>query len=529
MQTNINFNPNPNPNPNDKEYFDILKMIQKNYKKYNKIKKINKEQLSYKSKNPRQHEINVQLFHLYDYLHQEFNNFKTLTYSSCFKHKLVRIDKNNPVIDPNLLKSSYIPSKIKNYIMENASILLEYYCSIGNERTVKINFIIFNNNSYELNNIKKKSASYFKNCVLKIYIWLKILSKYSNKECGKNLECFIYFTPFKRKLPHSYASQNDKNDKNNINDKYVNRVHDNNDSDDSDDPYTVYTAGKGETIDKTFKPYHVNGGVSDVCQKNGQIIVYRREEWFKVFVHETMHNYGLDFSNLDISSANKKLMSIFSIQKDIKIFESYCEIWARIMNVFFESYFETNEHSKLLFMPTSTRKNIINRIHKHNYNSTKKYLSTHDNIKDIKYKFLDIFYDNIQHESIFSIFQCVKILNFMGLDYDIITNVNDSNYITVHKLYKENTNVFAYYIIVSILISNFNNFILWCIDNNINLFNFKKDSKAIDSFVMFIYKNYKNSDLLKVINESEKKIIDNPDMDINLLNTMRMSVIGGSR
>jgi hypothetical protein len=117
----------------------------------------------------------------------------------------------------------------------------------------------------------------------------------------------------------------------------------------------------------------------------------------------------------------------------------------------------------------------------------------------------------------------------MGLDYDIITNVNDANYITVHKLYKENTNVFAYYIIVSILISNFNNFILWCIDNNTNLFNFKKDSEAIDSFVMFIYKNYKNSDLLKVINESEKKLIENTDMDINLLNTMRMSVIGGSR
>ena len=148
---------------NDEEDYDILKMIQKNYKKYNKIKKINKEQLSYKSKNPRQHEINVQLFHLYDYLHQEFNNFKTLTYSSCFKHKLVRIDKNNPVIDPNLLKSSYIPLKIKNYIMQNASILLEYNCDLGNERTVKINFIIFNNNSYEINNIKKKSASYFKN------------------------------------------------------------------------------------------------------------------------------------------------------------------------------------------------------------------------------------------------------------------------------------------------------------------------------------------------------------------------------
>ena len=36
MQTNIN----PNLNPNNDEDFDVLKMIQKNYKQYNKIKSI---------------------------------------------------------------------------------------------------------------------------------------------------------------------------------------------------------------------------------------------------------------------------------------------------------------------------------------------------------------------------------------------------------------------------------------------------------------------------------------------------------
>ena len=522
---------------------NVLKMIQKNYENYNKLKRLNKRQLSYKSNHPRQDEINAQLQILYQDLDYEFHNFKSLSYSSCFKHKLVRIDKNNPVVDPNLLKGSYIPLKIKNYIIENATILLEYTCNLDSERTVKINFIIFNDSYYELNNIKKKSASYFKHCVLKIYIWLKMLSKYSNKECGKNLECFIYLTPFKRKLPHSSDLENN--------------IHASDDSgeDDSDgdasDQYNIYQAGtlgamynktdKTDNTDKTFKPYHVNGGLSDICQIDGQIIVYRREEWFKVFIHETMHNYGLDFSNLNMTESNRKLMSIFSIQHDVKLFESYCEIWARIMNVFFESYFETNQYSKTLFRPLSTRKKLINKIHKiHNidkinknrFNSTKKVVTNHlqDNKSenDIQYKFLNIFYDNIQHESIFSIFQCVKILSFMGLDYDIITNVNHTNYTTVKKLYKEQTNVFAYYIIVAILISNFNNFILWCIDNNTNLFNFKKNQDAIESFIMFIYDNYKNNDLLKMIVESEKKINNNIGMDIHLLNTMRMTVIGGN-
>jgi hypothetical protein len=183
------------------EKYNLLKMIQNNDKKYNKIRKMNKEQLSYKSNNPRQGEINTQIYKLYDELDSEFNYFRSLSNSLCFKHKFIKIDKTNRVVQPSLLKNLYIPTKIANYIIDNASVLLEYNCQLDSERTVKINFIIFNNSDYELNNIRKKSASYFKSCVLKIYIWLKILSKYSNKECGKILECFIYLAHFKRKLP----------------------------------------------------------------------------------------------------------------------------------------------------------------------------------------------------------------------------------------------------------------------------------------------------------------------------------------
>jgi hypothetical protein len=238
-----------------------------------------------------------------------------------------------------------------------------------------------------------------------------------------------------------------------------------------------------------------------------------------------MHNYGLDFSTLDITMANKKLHSIFSVQTDIKIFESYCETWARVMNVFFESYFELNRHSRILFTPLTTRKKFVNNVHKQHVVS----LKNRNTVTDKKERFLNIFYDNIQHESVFSIFQCVKILNFMGLDYNIISNCNDENYTIVNKLYKEQTNVFAYYVIVSVLIANFNNFILWCIDNNTNLFNFKKDDASIDSFVMFISKNYKNSELLQMIVGLEKRLENKTSSDQILLSTMRMSVLGGNR
>ena len=195
------------------------------------------------------------------------------------------------------------------------------------------------------------------------------------------------------------------------------------------------------------------------------------------------------------------------------------------MNVFFESYFELNRHSRVFFAPLTTRKKFVNNAHKQHFVS----LKNRNTVTDKKERFLNIFYDNIQHESVFSIFQCVKILNFMGLDYNIISSSNDENYTIVNKLYKEQTNVFAYYVIVSILLGNFNNFILWCIDNNTNLFNFKKDDASIDSFVMFISKNYKNSELLQMIVGLEKRLENKTSSDQILLSTMRMTVLGGNR
>jgi hypothetical protein len=415
-----------------------------------------------------------------------------------------------------------VPTKISDYIKEKAKIVLEYNCDLGNGKNVKVKFILFDSSHYELNNIRKKGASYFKQCVLKIYIWLKVLSKYSSIECGKNLECFIYLTPFKRKLPSCSSVETSTN---------MYHYADSPETEIDDDAENMY--GAGNKNDSVISASHVNGGLSDICQTDGRIVVYRKEEWFKVLIHETMHNYGLDFSTLDLSMANKKLRSIFSIQTDIKIFESYCEIWARIMNVFFESYFEINRHSRILFTPLTTRKKFINKIHKQHFVSLKNSHGRVDTgitgITDKKERFLNIFYDNLQHESVFSIFQCVKVLNFMGLDYNIISNCNNENYTIVKKFYKEQTNVFAYYIIVAVLMANFNNFILWCIDNNTNLFNFKKTNESIESFVMFISKNYKNNELLNMIVSLEKRLENRSPDDELLLSTMRMSVIGGNR
>jgi hypothetical protein len=243
---------------------------------------------------------------------------------------------------------------------------------------------------------------------------------------------------------------------------------------------------------------------------------------------------------------------MFTIQKDVKLYESYCEVWARIMNIVFETYFDINSRTK--FSSRTTRKNFVDNI------TTKPITEESEsneggggggregsnneisvvNIKNAqnRRKFLKQFYNYLQHESLFSLFQNIKILNYMGLDYNIISNCTDSNYIVAKKLYKEETNAFAYYIIVSILLSNFNNFILWCIDNNTNIIQFDKSKQSITNFVKFIYKNYKSSELLNIIVDLEIRLesmdMDSGNADITksqnsneMLRTMRMTIVGG--
>ena len=61
-----------------------------------------------------------------------------------------------------------------------------------------------------------------------------------------------------------------------------------------------------------LEPININGGVSNVCVKNSlsEIVIFRREEWFKVLIHETFHNYGLDFSDLIINSLRFKCVMV---------------------------------------------------------------------------------------------------------------------------------------------------------------------------------------------------------------------------
>ena len=73
-------------------------------------------------------------------------------------------------------------------------------------------------------------------------------------------------------------------------------------------------------------------------------------------------------------------------------------------------------------------------------------------------------------------------------------------------LYKEDTNVLAYYIIKTVLLANYPSFLDWCMTNNTSLLQFKKTQRNQMEFCKFINSHYKSQGLLRLISCEENHL-----------------------
>ena len=134
----------------------------------------------------------------------------------------------------------------------------------------------------------------------------------------------------------------------------------------------------------------------------------------------------------------------------------------------------------------------------------------------------------IQMEKVFSLFQCVKILDFMGLRYvNLVSNTQiDKSFRDL--LYRENTNVFAYYILKMVLLFNVNDFLLFCKRANTNILSFDKTPQNFTKLSNFIKGKYKSEDILDSLVKMELLInlrgYNGSNKDV-ISNTMRMTLI----
>jgi len=117
----------------------------------------------------------------------------------------------------------------------------------------------------------------------------------------------------------------------------------------------------------------------------------------------------------------------------------------------------------------------------------------------------------------------------MGINYAVLVDDSENSKQIVSSFYRENTNVFAYYVLTSILLNNYRSFLPWCANHNGSGLHIFKVKTTESEFVNFIKSSYKKSELLEQIIETEKKVVrDYKKAATNriLLKTMRMTIIG---
>lgn len=373
--------------------------------------------------------------------------------------KLVKIlSKNKESIDSIRLtnNSNFFPKPIQDYIKKTSASLYEFKSNVL-ERVIKLQFYSFKDTVVKYNELENYS---------KIMLnWLYICLKYSHKKCAKEMIIKIYLTPFKKILP--------------VNNSII------------------------------LSPENVNTAFTMSCVADGEIIIFREEEWFKVFIHETFHAYGLDFGMTESKHLFTILKKTFPIKSDFSANEAYAETWARIINCALYSFFSLHN-----------RNNTI--ISKENF----------------------LLYTDfcLQLERLFAIYQMNKVLNFMGLNYKDLYEVNERSSYLRGQLYKENTHVFGYYILTAIFLNGYRQFITWCHANNAimgtnntviganktNINNgfmkFNCQDKSFQKIGEYITSMYKDKELSKII-EAIHKLKINSNKYKELLNTTRMTVV----
>ena len=367
------------------------------------------------------------------YYNNQFNSHKTnliTTYTQLNTRSLT------------VTQSPFFPAEIYKFVTTTKWCMMKYTFNIYDTR-ICVQFFKFATDATSLE--KKEYNTYLKY----IYIWLSICVEHTSNKTNKTLEINIYFTDFKKTLPSNNSV--------------------------------------------VISPEHANTAFTYRCIQNGQITIYRKEEWFKVFIHETIHSYCFDFYNKNVAEVNRVMSTRFNINCDfsVNLSEAYTETWARIINSVIYAFFSLGiRHSKPEFIKNV--KNILNA--------------------------------EIEH----SILQARKVLAHMKLTFDDLNAQGGRKSMT---LYKENTNIFGYYILTSIMLNDYTEFIQWCFMNNISsanisIFKFDDNQETLEVFMKFIIHKSNTGSFNKRIQEPSSKSFDttmNTSMNMTVFEVPKLS------
>jgi len=273
------------------------------------------------------------------------------------------------------------------------------------------------------------------NMINLISTWYFFVNDFVDNECSNTVNIYLYLIPNKKSLPE-----------NNV------------------------------IIDRE----HVNTAFTTTCAVKTNVHIFREEEWFRALIHESFHNLGLDFIRMGdskIKLQEGRINKAFHTNiLDIRLYETYCEMWAEVLNLLFYVY--------------------INRPSEN-------------------YRWKVEFFRLLKYEQAFTILQCVKILQHNGMSYD---TMDDSGH-----LYKENTNTFSYYILKCILSVHLDQFLDFCsnqYDENEYSLQFRKNVHNLNKYTSMIIRNRKSNRM-----KATTKVMEHANLtDLGVKKTLRMSL-----
>ena len=285
-----------------------------------------------------------------------------------------------------------IPAEIRDYIRASkTSKSIQYTFVLPSGRTIHLKLwsptskLIRSPTSgvFKLEAFSPLTKKDIRSRIADIQSWFHFLDPLVSSECSQELTIFLYWTTHTKKFPTS-------------------------------------SARSSKTTQILLDVIHVNSAFTYHCRKQNEIFIFREEEWFRALIHESMHAFGMDFSDMNTTNLTKKLKkeAFPGIQcNDLGMYEAYTETWAEILVILIQVFRTTQE-----IHPISSVKTTIQNC--------------------------------IYYEKCWAMSQATKLLRFYKITYQDLLD---------GALYQEDrVKVFSYYIIKAILMSHVEAFISWC-------------------------------------------------------------------
>ena len=111
------------------------------------------------------------------------------------------------------------------------------------------------------------------------------------------------------------------------------------------------------------------------------------------------------------------------------------------------------------------------------------FLKTRDKTNEVL--ILSKFEKMFKIEAQFSVFQCVKILDYYGLTYAELIKTNCEMSKKARHKYSEKSHILSYYVVKAALITHPNAFLEWCIHSTRNGIAFIKTQEHINDYTSF--------------------------------------------